>query len=455
MASMGEGADLVVLYSIVVCMGEKELGSTQRRYREFANLNDLLHVNYPHLFPEDDDGASFVANQRLVPPFPRKYWLRAGWDPEVVVERVSMLNSWLERVCNKLQFASVELVSFLNVPLYAAIRMLSGDLQPADLTEPCSPESVVTADLSGRGLEARLIERDGSDLSSLGDAKGTAALANVRLSPSHTRSPHIDRRSLHTLGSKLHHSVQRPGYNESALFLARAVCSHARAANQAQLDVPVGDAYLPPSPRSPTRSPTRSSPSPHAPRSPLPSSLAPASGAFGGEGTGGPALEETHRFVRTVCGRALFKPCSLIASVLYMERLHKKHQLYPLLQVDGWRVVTLTLLVIGAKVWDSDYPISNGDICSERSEPAKSVGSVCAAGEARRVNDCERRVLSLLDYRIHVSQAEFARAYLTIPFAFRVSALIRSDQHDHDRRTCALDVGSVVPLSPLDDITIP
>ena len=166
---------------------------------------------------------------------------------------------------------------------------------------------------------------------------------------------------------------------------------------------------------------------PARPALPLPSSLAPASGAFGGEGTGGPALEETHRFVRTVCGRALFKPCSLIASVLYMERLHKKHQLYPLLQVDGWRVVTLTLLVIGAKVWDSDYPISNGDICSERSEPAKSVGSVCAAGEARRVNDCERRVLSLLDYRIHVSQAEFARAYLTIPFAFRDSALIRSD----------------------------
>ena len=61
----------------------------------------------------------------------------------VVVERVTKLNAWLSAVCDKLQFASLELVAFVNVPLYAAIRLLSGDLQAEDLTEPCSPDSVM------------------------------------------------------------------------------------------------------------------------------------------------------------------------------------------------------------------------------------------------------------------------------------------------------------------------
>ena len=127
--------ELVVLYSIVVRVGGQQLDGSLRRYREFAHLHKLLQHKYPHLFDNDaplDASPSSNAGSSggtQLPPFPRKYLLRAGWDPTVVMERVRMLNSWLGAVCNRLQLASIEIISFLNVPVYAAVRMLSGDLQ--------------------------------------------------------------------------------------------------------------------------------------------------------------------------------------------------------------------------------------------------------------------------------------------------------------------------------------
>jgi hypothetical protein len=137
-----ESSELVVLYEISVRVGEQPLSHVRHRYRDFHKLQVTLRENYPHLFAERQelplpmtpllegflDGPTITPAAPL-PPFPRKHLFRAGWDPAVVTERVVALDAWLSAVCDKLQFASLELVGFLNVPLYAAIRLLSGDLQ--------------------------------------------------------------------------------------------------------------------------------------------------------------------------------------------------------------------------------------------------------------------------------------------------------------------------------------
>ena len=137
-----------------------------------------------------------------------------------------------------------------------------------------------------------------------------------------------------------------------------------------------------------------------------------------------PCFAEICRFVHAVCGRAFFKPSSIICTVVYLDRLPRS-MLRTLLLVDGWQLILLTLLIISAKQWDSDYPISTADVCSQNWDLSGSgrIPSFCA----RRVNDTERRVLKMLDYCTVVSQPEFARYYLTLPFNFpatqdRVSA---------------------------------
>lgn len=410
--------ELVVFYEISVRVGKQELAGARRRFREFHKLHRTLAENYPHLLNGDnptnaaldDDDTPIISRPppMPLPSFPRKHIFRAGWDPVVVTERVGQLNEWLSAVCDKLQFASLELVSFLNVPLYAAIRLLSGDLQarahartppdatiggarghtagaapaflrrppptatrrfpppllltrpiplavpqPDDFVEPCSPDTVITSGVRPPSLSA-----------GLPDSPSKAGSVQHR-------SPMCDRRSLHALAGQLTHSVQRPGYNESALFVARAIVAHAHAAAIARP----------------------------------------------------PALDEAHKFVRTVCGRALFKPCSLIATVIYMDRLHRT-ELHGLLAADGWQLTLLTLLIIAAKVWDSDFPISNADICAPGALPRSAPGDRTIS--TRRVNQAERRILAMLDFCTIVQPGEFARYYLTLPFAFP-----HADGHGH------------------------
>lgn len=332
-----ENNDLVVLFEVTVTVGGREVhGGARRRYREFHMLRMHLMQRYPHLLGMDN---------RDMPPFPRKHFFRAGWDPCVVMERVAKLDTWLGAVCERLQFSCSALVAFLNVPIYAAIRLLSGDLQPDDFVEPCSPASVVA-------IEQELL-----------GVVGVGGKADVAF------SPQPDRRSMARLAERLPFSVSKPSYTESAFFVARAICSSARDAGVAQP----------------------------------------------------PSLEEAQRFVRTVCGRAMFKPASLIATVVYMERLGSS-KLGELLRGDGWRLVGLVLLVISAKVWDSDYPIANSDICSPSALSALDSPATLPHERAerqlspRRVNDCERRVLGLLDFCTVISQAEFTRYYFTLPF---------------------------------------
>ena len=256
-------------------------------------------------------------------------------------------------------------------------------LQDNDLTEPLSPDSVMT-DQGGEGSVP------GSD-SNPNLAAGQSPTRHNAVGPKLCRSPQCDRRSLRELAGQLRHSVQRPGYNESALLVAKAIVahSHAAAANKP------------------------------------------------------PTLEEAHRFVRAVCGRALFKPCSLIATVVYMERL-RRSELHALLHSEGWQLTLLVLLVIAAKGYDSDYPISNADICAPGALPRAAQPSDKPLS-TRRVNQAERRVLAMLDYCTLVSPAEFARYYLTLPFAFPSPVFVGATEVHYGLRG---GFGSVPHVSP-------
>lgn len=331
-------ASIVVFYKVTVTVGlGQELGSARRRYSEFLQLHRLLQQRYPRLLSEEHEE---------LPSFPPKTFLRAGWEPEVVVTRIRALGAWLATVTDKLQYVSPELISFLNVPMYCAVRMLSGDLSAADLVEPCSlpcsPDTIM--------------------------ANEPGVRAGSPLSPHNDHSLHpcgvCASDGLHAIATGLRHSIERPGYNECAMHLARALCAYAAEAGLA---------------------------------SP-------------------PTLDETHRLVRSICGRALFKPCSLLAAVVYLKRM-KPSMRHALLQSDGWALTALVVLVIAAKVYDSDYPISNADVCAPCLLPPYS-GANARPVSMRRVNECERRVLAMLDYCTVVSRVDFARAYLTLSFAF-------------------------------------
>lgn len=136
----GEGGELVVLFDIASQLpgGGTCAWGAQRRYREFSKLHRLLHLQYPHLLGDE------LSSESTLPAFPRKHLFRAGWDPQVVTERVAKLGHWLGAVADRLQFASLELVSFLNVPLYAAIRMLSGDLQVTSCSQHSRSAPLIT-----------------------------------------------------------------------------------------------------------------------------------------------------------------------------------------------------------------------------------------------------------------------------------------------------------------------
>lgn len=347
-------ASIVVFYEVTVTVGlGQELGSARRRYREFLQLHRLLQQRFPRLLSEEHEE---------LPPFPPKTFLRAGWEPEVVVTRIRALGAWLTTVTDKLQYVSPELISFLNVPMYCAVRMLSGDLSAADLVEPCSlpcsPDTIM--------------------------ANEPGARARSPLSPHTDHSLHpcgvCASDGLHAIATGLRHSIERPGYNECAMHLARALCAYAAEAGLA---------------------------------SP-------------------PTLDETHRLVRSICGRALFKPCSLLAAVVYLKRM-KPSMRHALLQSDGWALTALVVLVIAAKVYDSDYPISNADVCAPcLLLPYAGAGGAHANARPvsmRRVNECERRVLAMLDYCTVVSRVDFARAYLTLPFAFPSVPRSRVEPH--------------------------
>ncbi|KAL1496132.1 hypothetical protein AB1Y20_014753 [Prymnesium parvum] len=188
-------------------------------------------------------------------------------------------------------------------------------------------------------------------------------IMELNLSAGH-RSPDTARLSM--LEDQLPRSLTRPGYWEVTRFLAKAMCWHMRLALLVD-----------------------------------------------------PCFAEVSRFVHAICGRAFFKPSSIICAVVYLDRLPPP-QLRTLLLVDGWQLTLMTLLIISAKQWDSDYPISTADVCSQNWGAAGAGAPYQFT--AQRVNSAERRILSMLDYCTVVSQTEYARYYLTLPFTYPLDA---------------------------------
>ena len=346
--------NIVVRYQIAVKVGSgTELGGARRRYREFLKLRALLQLRYPRLLSSESCGE-----QDSLANFPKKTILRAAWEPEVVVERVRMLGLWLTAITEKLQYVSPELISFLNVPMYCAVRMLAGDLSPADLIEPCSPDTVMAS------------ESDAKQVHGLNWPKSSVVPA----------SPQTDHQSLHTLAKEMRNSIERPGFHECAMLLGRAICQHSI---EAGISCP-------------------------------------------------PGVYDAHRLVRAVCFRALFKPWSLIAAAVYLDRIRPSMR-RALLHGEGWALTSLVVLLIAAKVYDSDYPISNADVCAPGLLPPCKPHA--GPPSIQRVNDCERRVLSMLDYCTFVSQAEFARYYLNSPFMYPAAAKFCGSGRRQDANT--------------------
>lgn len=185
------------------------------------------------------------------------------------------------------------------------------------------------------------------------------------------------------------HSVERPGYAESALCLAKTL-------REAMLD-----ANLPK----------------------LPEQAA------------------VLRFVQQLCASAFFQPATMICATMYLERLDLGKLLAPLpppqshsqaraqASVRGgisgarasqprgageetlvnWQLLLLALLTLSAKQWDSDVSLSTTDLCL----PGTLASSGWEGCTAATVVKAERTLLSALDYCTMVQQMDFARFYLT------------------------------------------
>lgn len=211
----------------------------------------------------------------------------------------------------------------------------------------------------------------------------------LNLSVGH-RSPDTARLSI--LEDQLPQSLSRPGYWEVTRFLAKAMFWHMRVALLVEL-----------------------------------------------------CFSDVSRFVHTICGRAFFKPASIICAVIYLDRLSHS-SLRKLLLFDGWELTLLTLLIISAKQWDSDYPISTADVCSQ-DWGLGGTSHQLPRFTSQRVNATERLVLRMLDYSTVVRQADYARYYLTLPFTYPRSGGDSSSNSPLARRPAPSNDKPVVPPS--------
>jgi hypothetical protein len=305
-------------FIIAVRVGRHAYASTaRRRYSEFLRLKNSLHARFPEL-AEGKQAACF-------PPFPPKELPWRGTQPAVVTRRTVGLNRWLQGVCAAIQYVDDELLRFLEIPLYLALRVMSGDF---DDQEYAQHRAAACAFPSGPGCARNLLSPD-SVLSSgwLVEAVDSPG------SPQAQVADLTDHASLARRDSLLKASALRPGYEEALRLVARAIGAHARAA---------------------------ALPSP-------------------------PSATEATRWTNTVCQRGLFKSPSLVCCAVYMRRLEASAEFHALLLSQGWRLTLLALLLISAKQWDSDYPTSTADLCAPNTLPPAPPGSASPPLSPRRV----------------------------------------------------------------------
>ena len=332
-------ASLATVYLITVYVGKRVKLTVRRRYSEFYALKQTLDARFPQLGHAAAEAAATTTPDELArgfPPFPSKGLLIKGTDPAVVVRRVRGLDRWLRAVVEVLQCVDNDLVRFLCVPVYVALRVMSGDYCEDEYAETrASPvvalDSAASTDTSvsfssgsisisssrSGSLDLRDLtrSRDGSPDSVLLAMEGLATRDEV-----YSRSPQTDRPYLSRLGGQLRASVSKPGYAESSALAARAIAWHAvRWAPHPCARGAPPPPVVPASPRrristpGPTRPfatpppPTASPPPPHPPVSQRAADLEPS-----------PTLDEASRWIHEVCLRAFFKPTSLVCSVVYM-----------------------------------------------------------------------------------------------------------------------------------------
>jgi len=125
-----------------------------------------------------------------------------------------------------------------------------------------------------------------------------------------------------------------------------------------------------------------------------------------------PSLEEITSFYRFVFNKAQMETDCIIMSLIYVERLLRETKGGVRPNVNNWRSVLFSCMVLASKVWD-DLSMWNADF-----------SHACPEGvtfSLQRINQLELALLTCLQYNVKVPASAYAKYY----FLMR-SMLIRS-----------------------------
>jgi hypothetical protein len=131
-----------------------------------------------------------------------------------------------------------------------------------------------------------------------------------------------------------------------------------------------------------------------------------------------PSLEEIAHFYRFIFNKAQMENDCMIMSLIYVERLLRETNGGVCPNVNNWRSVLFSCMVLASKVWD-DLSMWNADF-----------SHACPQGvvfSLQRINALELALLTCLKYNVRVSASEYAKYY----FLMR-SMMIRSGLTDKE-----------------------
>jgi hypothetical protein len=127
---------------------------------------------------------------------------------------------------------------------------------------------------------------------------------------------------------------------------------------------------------------------------------------------GVPSLDDISHFYRFVFKKAQMESDCIIMSLIYVERLLRETNCGVRPNVNNWRSVLFSCMVLSSKVWD-DLSMWNNDFSQALPEGIKF--------SLQRINQLELALLTCLKYNVKVPASEYAKYY----FLMR-SMMIRS-----------------------------
>mmetsp|Transcript_32249 Transcript_32249/g.47444 ORF Transcript_32249/g.47444 Transcript_32249/m.47444 type:complete len:656 (+) Transcript_32249:166-2133(+) len=127
-----------------------------------------------------------------------------------------------------------------------------------------------------------------------------------------------------------------------------------------------------------------------------------------------PTLEEITTFFRDVFNKSQMESDCIIMSLIYVERMIKVTNGGVRPNVNNWRSILFSSMILASKVWD-DLSMWNADFSQCVSCPPRVSFSV------KRINELELAMLDCFKYSVKVAASEYAKYY----FLLR-SMLIRS-----------------------------